>query len=100
MPGPGAAHRRRPPLPVVPPDPSAGPGAGGSSQGLGHAHAALLRHPVLEAGVDPDGYRLARWHLGTLRTWHQRRTGWTILARGHTLRLVRAAGVLPTGVLH
>ncbi len=32
--------------------------------------------------------------------WHQRRTGWTILARDHTLRLVRAAGVLPMGVLH
>jgi uncharacterized protein (TIGR02678 family) len=64
------------------------------------AHAVLLRHPVLEASSDPEGYRLARRHLGTLRTWHQHRTGWRILARGHTVRLVRAASILPMGVLH
>jgi uncharacterized protein (TIGR02678 family) len=72
----------------------------GSTQEPRRAHTALLRHPVLDASVDSAGYRLAQQHLRTLRTWHQRRTGWTILARGHTMRLVRAAGVLPTGVLH
>jgi len=72
----------------------------GSAEEPRRAHAALLRHPVLEASSDPEGYRLARRHLGTLRTWHQQRTGWRILARGHTVRLVRADSILPMGVLH
>jgi uncharacterized protein (TIGR02678 family) len=84
----------------VPPEVLTGAGAGETSQALRRAHAALLRHPVLDAGVDPEGYRLARRHLGTLRAWHQRRTGWTVLARGHTVRLVRSPGVLPMGGLH
>jgi uncharacterized protein (TIGR02678 family) len=84
----------------VPPDVSAEPSVNGSTQELRRAHTALIRHPVLDATVDPHGYRLVREHLTTLRTWHQRRTGWTIVARGHTMRLVRAASVLPMGVLH
>ena len=71
-----------------------------SAEEARRAHAALLRHPVLEASIDPEGYRLARRHLGALRTWHQHRTGWRILARGHTVRLVRAASILPMGMLH
>jgi uncharacterized protein (TIGR02678 family) len=71
-----------------------------SAEEVRRAHAALLRHPVLEPSVDPDGYRLARRHLASLRVWHQQHTGWRILARGHTVRLVRATGILPTGVLH
>ena len=64
------------------------------------AHAALLRHPVLEAGIDAEGHRLVRRHLGTLRTWHQHCTGWRIVARGQTVRLVQAASIVPMGVLH
>jgi len=86
----------------VPPDLAARAGLGSTStsDGLRHAHAALLRQPVLALEADPAGYTLARRHLGALRAWHQRRTGWLILARGHTLRLVRSPGVLPMGVLH
>ena len=71
-----------------------------SAEEMRRAHAAVLRYPVLEASLDPEGYRLARRHLPSLHTWHQHRTGWRILARGSTIRLVRAAGILPMGVLH
>src|SRR5262252_1280224 len=71
-----------------------------SAEEVRRAHVALLRHPVLEASIDPEGYHLARRHLGTLRTWHQQRTGWRILVHGHTVRLVRACSIVPMGVLH
>jgi uncharacterized protein (TIGR02678 family) len=71
-----------------------------SADDVRRAHMALVRHAVLEPSLDPEGYRLVCRHLGTLRAWHQHRTGWRILARGHTVRLVRAGSILPMGVLH
>jgi uncharacterized protein (TIGR02678 family) len=76
------------------------PSAQRSADEVRRAHAALLRHPVLDASTDVEGYHLTRRHLGTLRAWHQQRTGWRIVVRGSSIRLVRAASILPTGVLH
>jgi uncharacterized protein (TIGR02678 family) len=100
MPRSAAAYRLPRFVPVVPPEPSTGSIAHGAVGEVRRAHLVLLRHPVVDASVDPAGYRLVQHHLQTLRTWHRHRTGWTILARGHTLRLVRAVGVLPMGLLH
>lgn len=55
------------------------------------AARALLNRPLLRAtGPDPDSYVLVRRHVGALRTWFDRNTGWRLHVDSEVARLVKA----------
>jgi uncharacterized protein (TIGR02678 family) len=56
------------------------------------AARALLRRPLLRAaGSDADEFTLVRKHVGALRAWFDRNTGWRLLVDSEVARLVKAA---------
>lgn len=56
------------------------------------AARALLRRPLLRAaGSGADEFTLVRKHIGALRTWFDRNTGWRLQVDSEVARLVKAA---------
>jgi uncharacterized protein (TIGR02678 family) len=56
------------------------------------AARALLRRPLLRAaGAEADEFTLVRKHIGALRAWFDRNTGWRLLVDSAVARLVKAA---------
>lgn len=54
------------------------------------AARALLRRPLLRAaGPNPDDYVLVRKHVGALRAWFDRNTGWRLHVDSEVARLVK-----------
>jgi uncharacterized protein (TIGR02678 family) len=53
---------------------------------------ALLRRPLLRAaGPDADEFTLVRKHIGDLRVWFDRNTGWRLVVDSEVARLVKVA---------
>lgn len=56
------------------------------------AARALLRRPLLRAaGPEADEFTLVRKHVGSLRSWFDRNTGWRLLVDSEVARLMKAA---------
>jgi uncharacterized protein (TIGR02678 family) len=56
------------------------------------AARALLRRPLLRAaGPDAAEFTLVRKHVGDLRTWFDRNTGWRLVVDSEVARLVKVA---------
>lgn len=55
------------------------------------AARALLRRPLLRAGVQSDEYRLVRKYEAELRAWFDLNTGWRLFVDSEVARLVKVA---------
>jgi uncharacterized protein (TIGR02678 family) len=58
---------------------------------LVRATRALLRHPLLRHGADPDAFRLARRHASELRGWFDHNSGWRLVVDTEVARLHKIA---------
>lgn len=64
---------------------------------LARASRALLRHPLLRLGTDPDSFRLVRRHATELRGWFDQNTGWRLHVDTEVARLFKLAEPDPGG---
>jgi uncharacterized protein (TIGR02678 family) len=58
---------------------------------LARATRALLRHPLLRSGADPDAFRFVRRHAADLRGWFDQNTGWRLHVDTEVARLFKLA---------
>jgi uncharacterized protein (TIGR02678 family) len=62
-----------------------------SDRDLARATRALLRHPLLRRGADPDAFGLVRRHAPELRGWFDQNTGWRLHVDTEVARLFKIA---------